>query len=334
MSSILKVLKSYNGSDESNENDVFITWSHPSINLPLEQKITYLHGLGLIMACDNELHESEKKFISKLIQMMDLPKELLEEVEKNSKSVDESFLEEFKRSILNSLELGCIFFYDAVMLCFQDGNYCETEQKVIKELSRMAFFPNDELTLVEKTIKAIHSRSIIEINSIEGERYWNWVHLIQCENISFRPKIIKVGNCLDFASLRASMIDYSSIYRDVEIILGEDDGYQITWLDIEGFCDTRIIGSENTTIWLVGEENDTFDDEFIVNAHSHEIDMGVCTLTSISNCKIRTEHSNLLILTCGIERLFNNCDLENVSEADGAEHRRLQVEAAYSSTFN
>lgn len=334
MTSLLQALKKHNGSDESNENDVLITWNHPSIDLPLEQKITYLHGLGLIMGCDNELHESEKKFISKLIQMMDLPKELFEEVEINSRSVDEIFLDDFKRIILNSLELGCIFFYDAVMLCFQDGNYCETEQEVIKELSRMAFFPDEELALVERTIKAIHSRSIPEINTIEGERYWNWVHLIQCENISYRPDIIHVRNSLDFISLNVSTIDYSSIYTGVEIRLGDGEDFRITSLDINAFCGTKITGSEQTTIWLEGEENDTFDGECTVNAYTHEIDMEACALESISNCKIKTEHSNLLVLTYGGERLFNNCILENVSEADGAEHRRLQVEAAYSSIFN
>ncbi|MGL1051642.1 hypothetical protein ACSTD8_20595 [Vibrio vulnificus] len=315
MSSILKKLKNYN-------DDTFILTEHPIENFILENKVTYLYGLGLIMGADDEFNESEKRFIGTLIRTLDLPDELLDEVEQNSRAIDEDFIEQLKNTLTEN-NLVDTFFYDALMICFQDDSYCQTEQAVLKQLCQILGVTDEKFSLVEKTVKAIDSKNTPDIEDIDGEGYWKWKHLVQYNRINYSPKRIKISNERDLKDFIGNE-PFST-----EINLTEGD-FWLSEVDIDKLFNTQVSGAgrDKTTIWLEGEENDSFDDECSLNDHTHELNISMLNLKSISNVKIRTKHSKLLVLTmCGDGNLFTNCELEDVSEIDLFKRSRLQIEA-------
>lgn len=312
MSSILKSLKNYN--DES-----FTLSEHPCSDLDLEYKVTYLYGLGLIMGSDEQIDESEKRFIGTLLRTLDLPDELLEEIEQNSQSIDEGFIEELTKT-LTSNNLVSTFFYDAVMICYQDDNYCQTEREVINQLQYILDFSDDDISLVERTIKAIDSKNKSDIESIDGEGYWKWKHLVEYNRIDYSPESIKVSNYKDFRTL----LDKEPFNLDIK--LGEGK-FWLEESDINKLFGATITGAGigKTTIWLVGEENYIVDEDSPCNDHSHELTISKFNIKVVTDCTIGTSHSKLQVLTMfGDEALFNNCELDDVSEIDMFERDRLQ----------
>lgn len=316
MSAILKSLKNYN-------DDTFTLSEHPIVDLDLENKVAYLYGLGLIMGSDEQIDESEKRFIGTLLRTLNLPDELLEEVEQNSQSIDEGFIEELKKTLTTN-NLVSTFFYDAVMICYQDGNYCQTEKDVIKQLRYLLDFSDDDIFLVERTIEAIDSKNKAVLESIDGEGYWKWKHLVEYNRIDYTPESIKVSNYKDFKYL----LDKEMYYTNIKLGEGE---FWLSEADIEKLFSAKITGAgiNKTTIWLEGEENCLFDEESPFNDHSHEITISMFNLKSISNCSVGTRHSKLLVLTIcgGGDDIFNKCNLEDVSEIDSFEKSRLEMES-------
>lgn len=312
MSSILKSLKNYN-------DETFTLSEHPIGDLDLEYKVTYLYGLGLIMGSDEQIDKSEKRFIGILLRTLDLPDELLEEIEQSSQSIDEGFIEELTKT-LTSNNLVSTFFYDAVMICYQDGNYCPTEREVINQLQYILDFSDDDISLVERTIKGIDSKSKSDIESIEGEGYWNWKHLVEYNRIDYTPESIKVSNYKDFRTL----LDKELFNLDIK--LGEGK----FWLeenDINKLYGATITGSGvgKTMICLEGEENYSVDEDLPFSDHSHELTISKHNIKVVTDCTIGTSHSKLQVLTMfGDEALFNDCELDGVSEIDMFERDRLQ----------
>lgn len=316
MSSILKSLKNYN-------DETFTLSEHPIGDLDLEYKVTYLYGLGLIMGSDEQIDKSEKRFIGTLLRTLDLPDELLEEIEQNSQSIDEGFIEELTKT-LTSNNLVSTFFYDAVMICYQDDNYCQTEREVINQLQYILDFSDDDISLVERTIKAIDSKNKSDIESIDGEGYWKWKHLVEYNRIDYSPESIKVSNYKDFRTL----LDKELFYLDIKLSEGK------FWLDendINKLFGATITGSGigKTTIWLEGEENYSVDEDLPFSDHSHELTISKHNIKVVTDCTIGTSHSKLQVLTMfGDEAIFNDCELDDVSEIDMFERNRLMTEAA------
>ncbi|MEK1998815.1 hypothetical protein WOB97_00730 [Vibrio parahaemolyticus] len=316
MTSILKSLKNYN-------DETLKLSEHPVVGLDLEHKVTYLYGLGLIMEADEQIDESQKRFIGTLLKSFDLPEELLEEIEQNSQSIDDKFIEELKDT-LSANNLVSIFFYDAMMVCFQDGNYCQIEKELIKQLQYLLNFNDGDISLVEKTIEAIDSRNKNQIESIEGEGYWRWKHLLDYNRIDYNPLSIKISNQRDLREFFDEDISY------IEVNLGDGD-FTLSEFDIEKIFSIKLIGSgiDRTTIWLKGNKNGLYDDESHFNDHSHEMEISNLNIESISQCKVCTNHSKLLVLTMfGDEILFQECQLEDVSEIDSFKKSEAEIEAS------
>lgn len=315
MSSILKSLKNYN-------DETFTLSEHPIGDLDLEYKVTYLYGLGLIMGSDEQIDKSEKRFIGTLLRTLDLPDELLEEIEQNSQSIDEGFIEELTKTLISN-NLVSTFFYDAVMICYQDDNYCQTEREVIHQLQYILDFSDDDISSVERTIKAIDSKNKSDIESIDGEGYWKWKHLVEYYRIDFSPESIKVSNYKDFITL----LDKELFYLDIK--LGEGK----FWLeenDINKLFGATITGSGigKTTVWLKGEENYSVGEDSPFSDHSHELTISKLNIKVVSDCTIGTSHAKLQVLTMfGDEALFNDYELDDVSEIDMFKRNSLMTEA-------
>ncbi|WP_116643886.1 hypothetical protein [Salinivibrio sp. HTSP] len=304
MSYILKSLKKYN-------DETFTLLEHPIGDLDLECKVTYLYGLGLIMGSDEQADKSEKRFICTLLRTLELPEEVLEGVEENSQSIDEGFIEGLK-DILTSNNLVSTFFYDAVMMYHQSESYCKVKKEVIKQLCYLIHFPDEDLELVEKVINAINSRDKSNIQAIEGEEYWDWKHLLEYARIDYEPESVKVSSDEKFRILLGRGVS------NVNINLGEG-AFWLSEEDVDKLFLTTIngAGAEKTKIWLIGEENPSFDEGGPFNEHSHEMTISKLKLKSISNCNVVSVHSKMLVLKLFFKRnLFNNCKLEGVSEVD------------------
>ncbi|ODP97153.1 hypothetical protein BGL48_01690 [Salinivibrio sp. SS3] len=316
MSYILKSLKKYN-------DETFTLLEHPIGDLDLEYKVTYLYGLGLIMGSDEQADKSEKRFICTLLRTLELPEEVLEGVEENSQSIDEGFIEGLK-DILTSNNLVSTFFYDAVMICHQGGNCDKQKKEVIKQMSYLLNFPGENLEIVEKVIKAINSRDKSNIQAIEGEEYWDWKHLLEYTRIKYEPESVKVSSYEKFRILLGRDVFNVNIkLGEGEFWLSEEDVDKLFGATING------AGANKTKIWLIGEENPSFDEGDPFNAHSHEMTVSKLSLESISNCNVVSVHSKILVLTLFFKRnLFNNCKLEGVSEVDSVQRGAEQLDAS------
>ncbi|ENV2992062.1 TerB family tellurite resistance protein [Vibrio vulnificus] len=334
MSSILKSLKTYN-------DRPFKLLDHPTKKMDLENKVTYVYGLGLIMGADDEYHESEKKFIGTLLRTLDLPDELLEDVEQNSRTMDEEFIEQLKNTLTKN-NLVDAFFYDALMICFQDGSYCQTEQAVLKQLCHLLGFNDKQLDLVERTVNAIDSINKFEIASLEGECYWNWEHLLEYSGIEYFPEYFKVSNDKDLHDLiivhkRKQVCTFERIMLgEGDFYLSEDDFYNLSINDAR--LEITGLGKNNTTVWLEGKKNNYFVsdilessdkqflDEYPSFAYSHCLYTGWGGVDSISNCNVRTSHSNLLVVKTSGSDIFYGCKLDSVFEMNEFDKYRIEHE--------
>jgi formylglycine-generating enzyme required for sulfatase activity len=108
---------------------------HPLLNCGLEEKMFYLRGLGLVMAVDDENHETEQKYITSFIKFLGLPEsvfgEILDFINQKEKNLEElvSFLAE--KPLLKTA-----FMIDAVILTEQDGVIREEEKKIVDIFAR------------------------------------------------------------------------------------------------------------------------------------------------------------------------------------------------------
>ncbi|OOF05542.1 hypothetical protein [Salinivibrio sp. MA607] len=316
MSYILKTLKNYN--DEKLKLS-----EHPIGDLDLEYKVTYLYGLGLIMGSDEQADKSEKTFVGTLLRTLELPDELLEEIEQNVQSIDEDFIEELTK-ILSANNLVSTFFYDAVMICHLGGSYDKVKKEVIKQMSYLLNFPGENLEIVEKVINAINSRDKNNIKTIEGEEYWDWKHLLEYARVDYEPESVKVSSYEKFRILLGRDVFNVNIKLGKgEFWLSEEDVDKLFGATING------AGADKTKIWLIGEENPSFDEGGPFNEHSHEMTISKISLESISNCNVVSVHSKMLVLTLFFKRkLFNNCKLEGVSEVDSVQRGAEQLDAS------
>lgn len=319
MSSILDTLKSFN-------EDRIILENHPLKELELESKVTYLTGLALIMNADEDMQGSEKRYVATLIRTFDLPDTLLAELEQNATALEKDFIEEFKITLLNK-DLVNTFFYDAVMICFQDGDYCKTEKAVIDQLCHLLDFSKSDMTFIEHLVKAINSNDLEYIESLDGEKFWQWEYLLDYKDIGYSPECLKASCSKDLNSLIKIAEPFASTIKLAE------GRYTLTSDDIEDFIQVKIIGAgvENTTLYFEGEENTLKDDDDVYNHHSHEFNISGMNVVSIQDCKIDSWHPQLLILTTfdSDKKIFDGCDVDSDIEIDDAYDRaQKQIQSA------
>ena len=60
---------------EQKNSNILTFKKHPYVELDLESKIHYLNGLALVMNEDDNIHESEKEYLSILINTFNLDPE-------------------------------------------------------------------------------------------------------------------------------------------------------------------------------------------------------------------------------------------------------------------
>lgn len=305
----------------NNNDDTFIFYEHPIKEQILENKIMYLYGLGLIIDGDT-FNELEKKFIRALLRTADLTGETLKEIETNAKFIDDGFVEEFK-NILKENNLSGSFIYDSIMMCFEIGSDFESKKHVVNRIRNIFRISNDQLAVVINTLKAIDSSDICDLENLEGKEYWKWSHLLEYKGINYTPESIYISSQIELRELIDSRL-FSPHIKLAQF------GFRLSQADIDKLNDAKITGSGNpkmrgsyvgqycTTIWLEGGR-ETF------NEHSHEINMSMLNLTSISNCHVGTIHPKVQVVTrWGEKNLFNNCHLQEVSEIDWNDKKEMK----------
>tara|TARA_R110001583_G_scaffold119981_3_gene271226 strand:+ start:4419 stop:5411 length:993 start_codon:yes stop_codon:yes gene_type:complete len=284
MSSVLTTLKDFN-------EDNFVLKKHPLVGIDLESKIIYLTGLCLVMNADDKILGTERKYIATLIRTFDLPDKIIMNLEKNAAALDKIFIDDFKSTLLEK-NLVNTFFYDAVMICFQDDNYCISEKSVIEEFKILFDTSDKDLKFIERVVQSVSSKNIKQIECIKCEKLWQWEHLTEYHRINHSHKIIKISTACDLLHY-ISTEPYS-----VTIELGAGV-YRLTEDDFEKCTYTSIVGdgTDKTTILLVGIRNVLQDDEDHYNQHSHEFNISRLGISSIKNCNIDSLHHELLVLT-------------------------------------
>lgn len=141
---------------EQKNSNILTFKKHPYVELDLESKIHYLNGLALVMNEDDNIHESEKEYLSILINTFNLAPEQFEDIlEFAINPQQDMILEMFEH--FNTDEMKYLFLLDCMMIAHSDGDFSKPETDLIKQYILM-------LNLNEDLFNEIKNISISIIN--------------------------------------------------------------------------------------------------------------------------------------------------------------------------
>jgi uncharacterized tellurite resistance protein B-like protein len=160
-SNILDILEGENVVEEAVEENVVkdlseeevdfptLITGHPVSNLSLEEKILYVQGVGIAVAADQSIHKKERKYLTKLIEVIDLDESMIEDVLSFIKEPDREIIQEIFTAFSGSSTAQILLFNSLeIMLC--DDEYTEEEQSVFSSLHK-------KLALEKEVIKDVIS---------------------------------------------------------------------------------------------------------------------------------------------------------------------------------
>ncbi len=176
---------------EQKNSNILTFKKHPYVELDLESKIHYLNGLALVMNEDDNIHESEKEYLSILINTFNLAPEQFEDIlEFAINPQQDMILEMFEH--FNTDEMKYLFLLDCMMIAHSDGDFSKPETDLIKQYISMLNLEEDLYTEIKNISLAIitkHSDLLKELitasNSIKVDLIQ---HFIDFYKIDYEEK--------------------------------------------------------------------------------------------------------------------------------------------------
>lgn len=107
--------------------------NHPAKALPLEERLSYLNGLALVMNSDAEIDEEEKEYLRILIKSFDLDESCLNDFVAFAQAPDKDTIQAFFRTFRRK-PLAQLFLFDAYMMGMRDGQLQDKERIVIDKI--------------------------------------------------------------------------------------------------------------------------------------------------------------------------------------------------------
>ncbi len=184
MNNVLKSLQNF-------VDETLILESHPVRSNSLDEKVQYLTALALIMNADDEMSQDEKKYIKVLMNTFNLPNDMLADIAESVVSPSKDLITDIKE-MLNNHELQKTFFYDAIMISFQDGDFSKSEEDAVEQLRIIAGANVDDVRFITKVIEAITSKDLKAIAKLGGQKIWQWKYLLDYYKMTNDCKTIKI----------------------------------------------------------------------------------------------------------------------------------------------
>lgn len=187
---------------EQKNSNILTFKKHPYVELDLESKIHYLNGLALVMNEDDNIHESEKEYLSILINTFNLAPEQFEDIlEFAINPQQDMILEMFEH--FNTDEMKYLFLLDCMMIAHSDGDFSKPETDLIKQYILM-------LNLNEDLFNEIKNISISIINK-DGDL------LKKLIDTSKNIKIDLILHFIFFYNINMPDINKLNLYNDFNI---------------------------------------------------------------------------------------------------------------------
>ena len=108
--------------------------NHPAKALPLEERLSYLNGLALVMNADAEIDDNEKEYLRILIKSFDLDESCLNDFVAFAQAPDKDTIQAFFRTFRRK-PLAQLFLFDAYMMGMRDGQLQDKERAVIDKMA-------------------------------------------------------------------------------------------------------------------------------------------------------------------------------------------------------
>ena len=108
--------------------------NHPAKALPLEERLSYLNGLALVMNADAEISEDEKEYLRILIKSFDLDESCLNDFVTFAQAPDKDTIQAFFRTFRRK-PVAQLFLFDAYMMGLRDGQLQDKERAVIDKMA-------------------------------------------------------------------------------------------------------------------------------------------------------------------------------------------------------
>jgi len=144
---------------------------HPIKDHDFETKISYLHGLALVMNVDSEIHSEEKKYLKKLIKTFGINDLEMDNFINFALNPDKKIIDDLI-DVINNSETALHFLVDCYEMAYRD-------KKIKKE----------EKTIIEH-YKKILNVDVYKYNSLV--QLLDSIHLEQFDIDNFNNKILKI----------------------------------------------------------------------------------------------------------------------------------------------
>lgn len=177
MSEILSIMKKIR-----DKYNLMNLQKHPVANEELEIKVHYLNGLALMMNVDEEIHETEKKYLSILINTFQLEDSMLEQFTTFAKEPEEDATNEFLKIISNSEDTKINFMVDALIIADQDCNIHDNEKALLNYYFEMLSFSSEETRKVRDVAEIIKNKDkdeALSLFSADKEFYNKFAYLFE-----------------------------------------------------------------------------------------------------------------------------------------------------------
>ncbi len=112
------------------ESEIFE--KHPCRELDTESKVHYLNGIALVMNEDNDVSETEKKYLGTLVNSFELDSKYINESIEFAEEPDEKSVMEMLKAF-SSNEVKYSFIIDCMMVANADGDFSDEEAKLIEQ---------------------------------------------------------------------------------------------------------------------------------------------------------------------------------------------------------
>lgn len=180
-------------------NQVNYVLNHPVAKESLETKIHYLNGLALMMNVDDDIHETEKNFLSSMIKTFELDGSILDQLVTFAEAPNEEAIDELFKEISGDKIVRYNFMIDAVILSEKDSTVHKNEKELLNIFFEKLDFSKKEIDQLDELMKVLRKEdqnSAIEYYKSEEKFSDHFAHLFILDGIDIQ-KIVKEENELE-----------------------------------------------------------------------------------------------------------------------------------------
>lgn len=168
--------------------------NHPVLKENLETKIHYLNGLALMMNVDEEIHESEKNFLSSLIKSFELDASMLKQFVDFAEKPDNDAVNEFFKTLSDNDNVKQIFMMDAILLTEKDGKVHEKEKELLDVYFNKFSFTKKQINNFRKLAKILLNQNLDEAVKFYNQNarfYEKYDFLFQFNEIDVKKVVLE-----------------------------------------------------------------------------------------------------------------------------------------------